>query len=563
MQRVSVVCRTKSKTKEDETMWSRTGVVGVIVGLLLSASLVAHAGPNTITYQGSVVNGDGTPVANGPYQMRFRIFDVPSAGTQKWEEIEAGVQVRSGLFSVTLGDGPSPFATLFATNNNLWLEVAIDLNGVGGFEPSEVYGPRQKLAGAAWAFDFAWVKVAGTTQQAAPNRGYVANNAALVAITLPISASLTVGDTIRVSGGGAGGWKIAQNAGQKIRAQNLEIPNYSGTWTPRESNRAWNSVASSADGTKLVACTGAGALDKIYTSSDSGGTWTARGSNQNWYGVASSADGTKLVACVYGGQLYTSSDSGVTWTARQFSRLWRSVASSADGSKLVACVQDGQIYTSSDSGATWTAREYNRGWSGVASSADGAKLVACAITGRIYTSSDSGVTWTARESNRGWSGVASSADGTRLVACDNNAGNPPAGQIHTSSDSGVTWTPRESNRYWATAASSADGTKLLACANGGQIYTSSDSGVTWNAHESDRTWVGVASSADGTKLVAGVGAPVGGRIYTFATNSCTVGETTVGTGGCLTGNLGDAVELQYIGANTFVPLSHEGSFGGQ
>ncbi len=37
-----------------------------------------------------------------------------------------------------------------------------------------------------------------------------------------------------------------------------------------------------------------------------GVTWTARDSNRNWDSVASSSDGGRLVAGVYGGQLYTS-----------------------------------------------------------------------------------------------------------------------------------------------------------------------------------------------------------------------------------------------------------------
>jgi photosystem II stability/assembly factor-like uncharacterized protein len=45
---------------------------------------------------------------------------------------------------------------------------------------------------------------------------------------------------------------------------------------------------------------------QIYTSTDSGATWTARDSSRSWYSVASSADGTKLVAVEQGGQIYTS-----------------------------------------------------------------------------------------------------------------------------------------------------------------------------------------------------------------------------------------------------------------
>ncbi|MGA2656455.1 MAG: hypothetical protein ABSH34_02945 [Verrucomicrobiota bacterium] len=163
---------------------------------------------------------------------------------------------------------------------------------------------------------------------------------------------------------------------------------------------------------------------QLYTSTDGGATWTAQltDTNRLWRCVASSADGTRLVAGVYGGQVYTSKDSGATWTAQTTgaNRNWWSVASSADGTKLVAVENPGLIYTSTDSGATWTARMTGtqRNWLSVASSADGAKLAACVYNGQIYTSADSGATWTAQltDANRAWCAVASSADGTRLVA---------------------------------------------------------------------------------------------------------------------------------------------------
>ncbi len=84
---------------------------------------------------------------------------------------------------------------------------------------------------------------------------------------------------------------------------------------------------------------------QIYTSTDSGGTWTPRESNRYWLSVASSSDGTKLVAVAFGGQIYTSTDSGASWTPRESNRPWQSVTSSSDGTKLVAVVLGGQIYT--------------------------------------------------------------------------------------------------------------------------------------------------------------------------------------------------------------------------
>jgi hypothetical protein len=63
-----------------------------------------------------------------------------------------------------------------------------------------------------------WVVVTGTAQAISPNTAYLANNAALVTLTLPATAS--IGSVIEIAGMGVGGWKIAQNAGQTIRFGN-------------------------------------------------------------------------------------------------------------------------------------------------------------------------------------------------------------------------------------------------------------------------------------------------------------------------------------------------------
>lgn len=61
--------------------------------------------------------------------------------------------------------------------------------------------------------DWNEITVTGPTGMLVDN-GYIANNAAVVGLTLPATASL--GDTIKVDGKGAGGWSIGQNAGQTI-----------------------------------------------------------------------------------------------------------------------------------------------------------------------------------------------------------------------------------------------------------------------------------------------------------------------------------------------------------
>jgi photosystem II stability/assembly factor-like uncharacterized protein len=280
-------------------------------------------------------------------------------------------------------------------------------------------------------------------------------------------------------------------------------------WTARDSNRNWQGIAASSDGTKLAAVLQG--TSTLYVSVDSGATWTANTSagSRTWNSVAMSSDGTKLVAVVNGGQIYTSTDSGATWTARESNRAWMDVTSSADGTKLVTMVYGGQIYTSTDSGATWTPRDSNRNWITIDSSADGVNLITAVQNGNIYTSSDSGANWTVRSAvgTANWRVVSMSSDGSKAAIA------AFAGRIYTSTDYGATWTPRESSRSWYAVTSSADGTKLTAVVEFGQIYSSTDSGVTWFTRDSatTRRYFKVASSDDGNRVFAQV---LGGQIYT-------------------------------------------------
>ena len=63
----------------------------------------------------------------------------------------------------------------------------------------------------------------------------------------------------------------------------------------------WSSIAASVDGTRLAVAAGNASTQPyygfLYTSFDSGLTWTKATAPQgDWYGIASSADGSKLVA---------------------------------------------------------------------------------------------------------------------------------------------------------------------------------------------------------------------------------------------------------------------------
>lgn len=295
---------------------------------------------------------------------------------------------------------------------------------------------------------------------------------------------------------------------------------WSQTWTQTSApTNNWTSVASSADGSKLVAV--AGDPDgQIYTSTDSGATWGLAGApSNNWWSVASSADGIKLAAAVYQGPVYTSSDSGTTWDSSLASGTGllsnsTCVASSADGIRLVA--GGFPLYTSTDSGATWLASSVSSGrpWSPVASSADGDTLIGLHFYGELIVSTNAGATWRETNFNNGWwTSAALSADGHRIVvACRLRKLQTLfwPGEVYTSTNSGATWalTTAPPNS-WSAVASSADGTKLVAA--GGSIYTSTDAGATWTSNSAPAmNWSSVASSADGGRLV---GVVSGGGIW--------------------------------------------------
>jgi len=87
---------------------------------------------------------------------------------------------------------------------------------IGLTGPTGTTGPTGPTgsAGPTGAAEITWNDVTGTSQAAAVNNGYVANNAGLVTVTLPATAA--VGQAVAISGSGAGGWKLAQNASQLI-----------------------------------------------------------------------------------------------------------------------------------------------------------------------------------------------------------------------------------------------------------------------------------------------------------------------------------------------------------
>lgn len=151
-----------------------------------------------------------------------------SAATAVWTlvgaNVVAPVQGGTGVTSPTahtlpVAEGASNFTFLGPLTNGQMLIGSTGADPVAaaitaGANITVTNGAGSITIGASGAASFTWSEVAGTTQAIAVNSGYVPNNAGLVTLTLPATAAF--GSRIAIQGLGAGGWIIAQNAGQTI-----------------------------------------------------------------------------------------------------------------------------------------------------------------------------------------------------------------------------------------------------------------------------------------------------------------------------------------------------------
>ncbi|WP_296918166.1 sialidase family protein [Polaromonas sp.] len=452
------------------------------------------------------------------------------------------------------------------------------------------------LCYAAPGLSTTWQRITGTAAQLVSGLGHIISSFSVgnVVATLPAEPAVKPGDTLTVRGESGNEWRITQAAGQTIGTRKLggTEPGLETSWIQQsEPVHDWWFVASSASGSKLAAVAnnfltapGAPKVGFVYTSADAGVTWTERQApgDRAWASIASSADGTKLAAVASDlSRIWTSADSGNSWQEQFASgssgRFWVSITMSSDGSRMAAVVlgngaatDDGKIYTWEQSAGNafgvgpWTARTPSRNWRSIASSADGSKLVAAVYNDLldaqqpIYLSTDSGVTWTPSPAfpigqvTHSFYRVASSQDGTKLAAAER------FGKIYTSSDSGLSWTARIPDHGFNSIALSGDGNTVVAVQPlsttdplaTGKIYISTDGGATWTQRQQASSWRGVALSADGNRIVAAVN---NGRIFTSTSN-----RTTPGTAGSVTGGLTNELQLRYLGDGLFDATSASG-----
>jgi N-acetylneuraminic acid mutarotase len=134
-------------------VWRRA-VAAVCWGLVTGTAVAVP-----FTYQGRLV--DGTALANGNYELRFRLFDSLAAGTQVGGEVSLPtVGVTNGLFTVQLEFGNGVF-----TGADRWLELSARPAGDPG--ALSVFDPRQPIT----AVPYALYSLAGSGDAAALTSG--------------------------------------------------------------------------------------------------------------------------------------------------------------------------------------------------------------------------------------------------------------------------------------------------------------------------------------------------------------------------------------------------------
>ena len=391
-----------------------------------------------------------------------------------------------------------------------------------------------------------WVVITNAAVTALADTGYLLTSSRFTTVTLPTGTNLFIGDIVRVSGAGAGGWRLQPNTNQFCLGTFSSYQN--SLWNAASvSGTKWLSLASSSAGNRLYAAGGSG----VFASTDFGQTWNGPVSALagSWNGVATSADGKTVIACVPAKAVQVSYNAGVTWgpVGSILASNGIAVACSRDATKAIVANKAGLVYTNNPTAnGVWASIGANS-TTCVAYSSSGNNYAAGNSSGGVVSLIGGSVSLT----NKAITGIVISADGTQLAACVSPGG------IYTSANGGANWNISSAPwTNWNCLAASADGTRLIAGVTNGLLYASANLGATWSAlaNTTNSAWSALASSADGSTLVAGVNSSTGGIYYSSPST-----QSITSTNGFLTGSQGSAVELQYIGNNQFMPVSAFGT----
>jgi len=195
-----------SPMTDGQVIIGKTNDIPIAANLTAGSGISITNGNNSITIA-STSTGSGTVNAGTANQLAY----YQTTGTAV-----SGLATANSATLVTSSTGV-PSWTSSMTNGQILIgstgatPVVGTITGTSGISVAVGAGTIT-LSGTGSGIG--WNEITGASQTMAPDQGYVTNNAGLVTLTLPNVAAF--GTVINIVGKGAGGWRIAQGAGQQI-----------------------------------------------------------------------------------------------------------------------------------------------------------------------------------------------------------------------------------------------------------------------------------------------------------------------------------------------------------
>ena len=202
----------------------------------------------------------------------------------------AGTYFGNGLNLTNLNG--SLIATGTVADARLSTNVAL-LNGIQIFTGTNSFTNRANAFTGTFFGNgvVSWIPVGGTSTQAVANAGYLLLNTNLTTVTLPPTNSLLLGDVVRISSPGSGGWILAGSPGMMVRGNFFSYTN--SLWIPAAIPGAgnWGGMAAAAGGSPMFA----GGSPGVCISYNYGVTWnTETITGTTFYSVDCSSESGKL-----------------------------------------------------------------------------------------------------------------------------------------------------------------------------------------------------------------------------------------------------------------------------
>ncbi len=257
--------------------------ISVVFLVLLIVFSISYSATNAafnkqINYQGKLTTSVGVAVANGTYNMEFKLYTVSSGGTAVWTETRTGadkVQVTSGLFSVLLGEVTS----LSGVDFNQTLYLGVNIGGTGSPAWDGEMTPRKKLGAVPAAVESERVGGFTPAQSASGSQIPVLTSDAIILSGSAAGLTGTSANVLKLQGGSTGD---IQFFGATNKISNAGMLTLAGGITVTPFTAANGVVYATSSGVLTQTAASSGASCLISASAGAAPTWGACTAGGYW-----------------------------------------------------------------------------------------------------------------------------------------------------------------------------------------------------------------------------------------------------------------------------------------